>query len=105
LIFKAFLAFPWVGMGLWRGMEGPRRLVGNRAAPTPPSHRQPAGPRPLPARPHRGQRNNSGLWWLSKSGRHVGFELWLERDHLALMDFGRSIVDVTSQPFWLLWSG
>lgn len=53
----------------------------------------------------RGQRNNSGLWWLSKSARHVGFESWLERDHLTLMDFDRSVVDVASQPFWLFWSG
>jgi len=52
----------------------------------------------------RGQRNNTGLWWLSRSGRHVGFESWLERDHLTLMDFDRSIMDVAAQPFWLFWS-
>jgi hypothetical protein len=29
----------------------------------------------------RGQRNFPGLWWSATSGRHVGFESWLERDH------------------------
>lgn len=31
---------------------------------------------------YRGQRNNTGLWWSATTGGHVGFESWLERDHL-----------------------
>ena len=30
----------------------------------------------------KGQRHLSGLWWSATTGRHVGFESWLERDHL-----------------------
>jgi hypothetical protein len=28
-----------------------------------------------------------GLWWSSTAGDHVGFESWLERDHVMAMDF------------------
>ncbi|MFI5908949.1 hypothetical protein [Dactylosporangium sp. NPDC051541] len=35
--------------------------------------------------PYRGQRSNQGLWWLATTGRHVGYESWLERDHLTLL--------------------
>ena len=30
----------------------------------------------------RGQRNWPGLWWFSRTGEHVGYESWLERDRL-----------------------
>jgi hypothetical protein len=33
----------------------------------------------------------------------VGFESWLERDHLMLMDFDPAVRAVSSQPFWLRW--
>lgn len=36
---------------------------------------------------YRGQRSNTGLWWSASNGGHVGFESWLERDHLMLLDF------------------
>ena len=36
-------------------------------------------------------------------GCHVGFESWLERDHLMLLDFDPTVVAVVSQPFWLFW--
>jgi hypothetical protein len=52
----------------------------------------------------RGQRNFSGAWWLASTGLHVGFESWLERDHLMGLDFDPSVVGVASQPFWLSWS-
>ncbi|MEV0733969.1 TnsA-like heteromeric transposase endonuclease subunit [Polymorphospora sp. NPDC050346] len=52
---------------------------------------------------YRGQRNNTGLWWSATIGGHVGFESWLERDHLTLLDFDPSVVGMGSQPFWLLW--
>jgi hypothetical protein len=35
--------------------------------------------------------------------RHVGYESWLERDHLAAFDFDPAVVAIASQPFWLLW--
>jgi hypothetical protein len=34
---------------------------------------------------------------------HVGYESWLERDHLMLLDFDPLVVGVSSQPFWLFW--
>ena len=37
-------------------------------------------------------------------GRHVGFESWLERDHLMLLDFDPAVTAVASQPFWLWWT-
>ena len=52
---------------------------------------------------YRGQRNNTGLWWSATTGAHVGFESWLERDHLTLLDFDATVTAMASQPFWLLW--
>ena len=62
----------------------------------------------LPAREflsYRGQRHFPGLWWLATTGRHVGYESWLERDNLILLDFDRLVTGVSSQPFTLTWSG
>lgn len=58
--------------------------------------------RRFPAR--KGQRHLSGLWWSATMGGHVGYESWLERDHLLALDFDVSITAVASQPFWLSWS-
>ena len=33
----------------------------------------------------------------------MGFESWLERDHLMFMDFDPAITGIASQPFWLHW--
>src|ERR1700719_1254648 len=44
----------------------------------------------LPVRPFRfekGLRSFAGWWYFATTGAHVGFESWLERDHLMLMDF------------------
>lgn len=60
----------------------------------------------LPVRPLRfekGLRNFAGWWYFATSGAHVGFESWLERDHLMLMDFDPAVRAVSSQPFWLHW--
>jgi hypothetical protein len=46
-----------------------------------------------------------GWWWAATTGRHVGYESWLERDHLRALDFDPQIVGVASQPFWLCWTG
>jgi hypothetical protein len=53
----------------------------------------------------KGQRHLSGLWWSATTGGHVGFESWLERDHLMLLDFDPQVIGISSQPFWLRWQG
>jgi hypothetical protein len=52
---------------------------------------------------YRGQRNFPGWWWSSTMGRHVGYESWLERDHVMLLDFDPQVTAFASQPFWLRW--
>jgi len=62
----------------------------------------------LPVRrfnPRKGQRHLSGLWWCATTGGHVGFESWLERDQLMLLDFDPAVSGVASQPLWLRWIG
>ena len=62
----------------------------------------------MPAREffsYRGQRHFPGLWWLATTGRHVGYESWLERDHVMALDFDRAVTGVSSQPFTLSWEG
>ena len=39
----------------------------------------------------KGQRHRSGLW-SATTGSHVGFESWLERDHVLHLDFDPSVV-------------
>jgi len=51
----------------------------------------------------RGQRNFPGLWWSATSGRHVGYESWLERGQAMLLDFDPRVVGLAAQPFWLSW--
>jgi hypothetical protein len=53
---------------------------------------------------YRGQRNFPGLYWSATMDRHVGFESWVERDHLIALDFDRFVVGIASQPFWLVWT-
>ncbi|MGO4649338.1 TnsA-like heteromeric transposase endonuclease subunit [Nocardia sp. 2YAB30] len=52
---------------------------------------------------YRGQRHLSGRWWSATTGRHVGYESWLERDHVMTLDFDPNVVGISSQPFWLFW--
>jgi hypothetical protein len=52
---------------------------------------------------YRRQRHFPGMWWLATTGRHVGFESWLERDHAMLLDFDRDVSGLSSQPFTLTW--
>lgn len=56
-----------------------------------------------PFRWSRGERHFPGWYWSATTGRHVGFESWLERDRLLLMDFDPGVVGIASQPFWLYW--
>lgn len=53
---------------------------------------------------YRRQRHFPGLWWSATTGGHVGFESWLERDHLMLLDHDPAVVGIASQPFWLFWT-
>jgi hypothetical protein len=53
----------------------------------------------------RSQRHRPGWWWSATSGRHVGYESWLERDHAMLLDFDPAVTGFASQPFWLHWAG
>lgn len=53
--------------------------------------------------PRKGQRHLGGRWWCATTGGHVGFESWLERDHVMLLDFDPAVVGIAAQPFWLSW--
>ncbi|CBG70338.1 MULTISPECIES: TnsA-like heteromeric transposase endonuclease subunit [Streptomyces] len=60
----------------------------------------------VPVRPFRwsrGSRHFPGWYWSATTGQHVGFESWLERDRLVLMDFDPAVAQIASQPFWLHW--
>ncbi|KPC85466.1 hypothetical protein ADL35_14795 [Streptomyces sp. NRRL WC-3753] len=60
----------------------------------------------VPVRPFRWSRGGlhfPGWYWAATTGQHVGFESWLERDRLMLMDFDPTMVGMASQPFWLHW--
>jgi hypothetical protein len=51
----------------------------------------------------KGRQSFAGSWWLASTGELVGYESWLERDHVMLMDFDPEVAAVASQPFWLHW--
>jgi hypothetical protein len=51
----------------------------------------------------RGQGHFPGWWWSATTGQHVGYESWLERDHVMMLDFDPEVVGIASQPFWLRW--
>ncbi len=53
----------------------------------------------------KGRSEFAGWWWSATTGRHVGYESWLERDHVMLLDFDPDVVGIASQPFWVCWSG
>ncbi|HCU91684.1 MAG TPA: hypothetical protein DHU96_02555 [Actinobacteria bacterium] len=53
---------------------------------------------------YKGQRNFPGLYFAACTGRHVGFESWLERDWMMSLDFSPRVRAFSAQPFWLLWS-
>jgi hypothetical protein len=57
----------------------------------------------MPAREFRwarSQRHLPGLWWSVTAGSHVGYESWLERDHVMLLDFDLRVTAIAAQPFW-----
>jgi len=51
----------------------------------------------------KGQRSFAGWWWLATTGRHVGYESFVERDHLMLLDFDADVAGVAAQPLCLRW--
>lgn len=53
---------------------------------------------------YKGQRHFPGRYWSATMSGHVGYESWLERDHLMLLDFDPYVVAVASQPFWMFWA-
>ncbi|EWM09700.1 hypothetical protein KUTG_00004 [Kutzneria sp. 744] len=53
---------------------------------------------------YKGQRHYIGQWWTATTSTLVGFESWLERDRLMLLDFDPDTVSLASQPFWLFWT-
>ena len=53
---------------------------------------------------YKGQRHFNGRWWTTTTGSLVGYESWLERDRLVLLDFDPDVVGISSQPFWLFWA-
>jgi hypothetical protein len=53
---------------------------------------------------YKGQRNHVGRWWTATTGTLVGYESWLERDRLILLDFDPEIVGIGAQPFWLFFT-
>ncbi|HEX2807142.1 MAG TPA: TnsA-like heteromeric transposase endonuclease subunit [Kineosporiaceae bacterium] len=52
---------------------------------------------------YRGQSSFSGWWWSATTRAHVGFESWLERDQLMVLDFDPGVLGIASQPFRLSW--
>ncbi|MBP0452095.1 TnsA-like heteromeric transposase endonuclease subunit [Kitasatospora sp. RG8] len=51
----------------------------------------------------KGQRNFTGWYWAATGAVHIGFESWVERDHLMRLDFDPLVSAVVSQPFRLSW--
>ncbi|GED88243.1 TnsA-like heteromeric transposase endonuclease subunit [Streptomyces sp. 6-11-2] len=59
-----------------------------------------------PVRPFRwtkGEKSFAGWYYAVTVGDHVGYESWLERDRLILLDRDPEVVGIGSQPFWLHW--
>nr|WP_240512642.1 TnsA-like heteromeric transposase endonuclease subunit [Streptomyces griseoruber] len=51
----------------------------------------------------KGVESFAGWYYCATSRDHVGYESWLERDQLILMDRDPRVVGIASQPFWLHW--
>ncbi|MFG2803576.1 TnsA-like heteromeric transposase endonuclease subunit [Streptomyces pseudovenezuelae] len=83
----------------WRDAGGEHRLPLSRASEVEFEAGLPV--RAFPS--YRGQRHFPGLHWAATTGGHVGFESWLERDHVMLLDFAPEVTGLLSQPFWLFW--
>ncbi|MCS0600658.1 TnsA-like heteromeric transposase endonuclease subunit [Streptomyces sp. LP11] len=51
----------------------------------------------------KGGKSFPGWYYAVTTAGHVGYESWLERDRLILMDRDREVVGIAAQPFWLRW--
>ncbi|MGA5568545.1 TnsA-like heteromeric transposase endonuclease subunit [Streptomyces pseudogriseolus] len=51
----------------------------------------------------KGGESFAGFYYSTTVGAHVGYESWLERDQLVLLDRDADVVGIASQPFWLHW--
>jgi hypothetical protein len=51
----------------------------------------------------KGGESYAGWYWSATTGGHVGYESWLERDRLILLDADPDVKGIASQPFWLHW--
>ncbi|MFH9355306.1 TnsA-like heteromeric transposase endonuclease subunit [Kitasatospora sp. NPDC017646] len=51
----------------------------------------------------KGGQSFAGWYFSATVGNHVGYESWLERDRLILLDREPEVVGIASQPFWLHW--
>jgi hypothetical protein len=47
----------------------------------------------------KGQRHLPGLWLSATIGGHLGYESWLERDHVMWLDWDALVVGIAAQPF------
>lgn len=59
-----------------------------------------------PVRPFRwpkGGESFAGWYFCATTGGHIGYESWLERDRLILLDADPQVRGIASQPFWLHW--
>ncbi|MEZ7005465.1 hypothetical protein [Streptomyces sp. AD55] len=59
-----------------------------------------------PVRPFRwpkGGESFAGWYFCATTGGHIGYESWLERDRLILLDADPQVRGISSQPFWLHW--
>lgn len=48
-------------------------------------------------RPYKAQRHFQGQWWSATDERLVGYESWLERDHVMLLDFDPAVTAISSR--------
>lgn len=51
----------------------------------------------------KGGESFAGGYYAATTGDHVGYESWLERDRLILLDADSEVTGIASQPFWLHW--
>ncbi|MGW3240457.1 TnsA-like heteromeric transposase endonuclease subunit [Streptomyces olivaceus] len=59
-----------------------------------------------PVRPFhwpKGGKRFAGWYFCATTGGHIGYESWLERDRLILLDADPQVRGIASQPFWLHW--
>ncbi|MFI5746929.1 TnsA-like heteromeric transposase endonuclease subunit [Streptomyces sp. NPDC051644] len=52
----------------------------------------------------KGGESFAGWHWSATTDDHIGYESWLERDRLILLDADPSVRGIASQPFWLHWN-